>query len=112
MNIAALPSMGDRIRALNDVLRKYFLGGSITAAVDALEPELKALVLHTVREFDDFDEENDPYNEHDLFFFEVEGSRYFAKIDYYAPDMLHGSDNPADPNKTRRVLTIGAASDY
>ena len=45
-------------------------------------------------------------------FFEEGGERYFFKIDYYAPNMSEGSDDPADPSKTRRVLTIGLASDY
>jgi hypothetical protein len=45
-------------------------------------------------------------------FFEVDGERMFFKLDYYALDMRHGSDDPADPEKTQRVLTIGLAADY
>ena len=45
-------------------------------------------------------------------FLDESGERFFFKIDYYAPDMRHGSDDPADPARTRRVLTIGLAADY
>ena len=49
---------------------------------------------------------------HDFGAFEVEGHRLFFKIDYYAPDMQHGSEDPADPTKTVRVLTLMLAEEY
>jgi Protein of unknown function (DUF3768) len=61
--------------------------------------------------FDSFTEDNDPHGEHDFGAFEHEGQRIFWKIDYYAPDMEHGSENPADPKQTVRVLTIILASE-
>jgi len=67
----------------------------------------KALVL-----YDDFSEDNDPYGEHDFGSFKIEGHKLFWKIDYYAPDMRHGSEDPADPDVTVRVLTIMLASEY
>ncbi len=62
--------------------------------------------------FDSFTEDNDPHGKHDFGAFEHEGKRVFWKIDYYAPDMEHGSENPADPKQTVRVLTIMLASEY
>jgi hypothetical protein len=103
-----------RIRQLNDQARRTFLGAAIvaTAAFQALEPELKARALHRVRTFTDFDTHNDPHFEHDLAFFEVGGEHFFFKFDYFDPSMESASDDPADPNKTRRILTIGLAADY
>jgi hypothetical protein len=45
-------------------------------------------------------------------FFDLDGERYFWKLDYFAADTQLGSDHPSDIEKTRRVLTIGLASDY
>jgi hypothetical protein len=55
---------------------------------------------------------NDPHGEHDCFFFQVEGERYFCKVDYYDRSMEYGSENPEDPEVTTKVLTIGTAADY
>ena len=110
----AVLSKTDAIRALNDHSRVTFTGCAIvvTSAFQALATDVKARALQKVRSFFDFDEDNDPHHEHDMGFFDESGERFFWKFDYYAPDMEHGSDNPADVEKTRRVLTIGLASDY
>jgi hypothetical protein len=84
----------------------------LTAAVAELDPELKASVLETVRTFDQFNEANDPHHEADMAFFGVDDHALFFKFDYFAPDMKHGSDDPSNVEKTRRVLTIGFAADY
>lgn len=105
---------GDRIRRINDYCRTTFTGCLIvtTAAFADLEADTKARVLNKVRKFNDFSEDNDPHHEHDMAFLDHDGERFFWKFDYYAPDMEHGSDDPSDQQKTRRVLTIGLASDY
>jgi hypothetical protein len=107
-------SRTDKIRLLNDHLRRTFTGGSImlTAAVAALDQKKKARLLTTVRIFDSFTPDNDPHGEHDMAMFDFERERYFFKIDYYSPDMQYGSDDPSNPVVTRRVITIGHASDY
>jgi hypothetical protein len=55
---------------------------------------------------------NDPYGEHDFGSFEVTGHKFFFKIDAYDIDMRFGSEDPADPTKTTRVLTLMLAEDY
>ena len=62
--------------------------------------------------FKAFSAGNDPHGEHDFGNFEVEGENYFFKIDYYSPDLEGGSEDPADPKKTTRVLTIMRAEEY
>ena len=103
-----------RIRELNDALRRTFLGGQVmlTSGVDALPPDVKAKVLQAVRSFDAFDNGNDPHKEHDFGAFEIDDQKFFWKIDYYKRDLRGGSEDPADPNVTTRVLTIMLAWEY
>ena len=103
-----------RIRALNDAFRKTFTGGRVmlTVAVNTLPDTDRAAVLAKVRTFDDFKSDNDPYGEHDFVAIAHDGDKYFAKVDYYARDLQHGSDDPADPTKTIRVLTVMRADEY
>jgi hypothetical protein len=103
-----------RVRDLNDAFRKTFAGGRVlmTAGVNALPETDKATVLEKVRTFDNFNRDNDPHGEHDFVDIEHAGETYFGKLDYYAPDMDGGSEDPADPTKTVRVLTIMRADEY
>ena len=97
------------IAQLNDVLRTTFLTGRVllTQGVAALPEAVQAEIIDRVRSFDVFTEDNDPYGEHDFGAFDhpVAG-RIIWKIDYYDQAMTSGSDDPADPVKTCRVLTI------
>jgi len=107
-------SNSERIRQLNDSLRQTFAGGRIviTEGVDALNSEIKAKVLQQVRNYDRFDRDNDPHGEHDFGNFEIVGERFFFKIDYYNPAMEGGSEDPAEPAKTTRVLTVMKVEEY
>ena len=69
-------------------------------------------VIQIVRDYDDFTEENDPNKEHDFGSFEFCCTKIFWKVDYYNPTMTFGSDDPSDPSKTHRVLTVFLASEY
>lgn len=69
-------------------------------------------LLLAVANFNHFNEQNDPYEEHDFICLKFEDEWINAKFDYYAPDLEHGSENPEDLSKTIRVLTIMLASDY
>lgn len=102
------------IRDLNDAFRQSFVGGAVmlTSGIIALGRVSQDAILAKVRAFDAFSSENDPYGEHDFGSFEHEGQWIMFKIDYYDADLIHGSDNPADPGITKRVLTVMLASDY
>jgi len=102
------------IAALNDAFRTTFSGGKVlmTEGVNALPPELKAHVLLRVSRFDEFDNENDPFCEHDFGSFELCGRKFLWKIDYYDKDLRFGSENPAVPELTTRVLTIMLWHEY
>jgi hypothetical protein len=109
----------ERIRDINDQLRKNpsklpFWSFRIlrTQGVDSLSDEDLREVMQMVRSFNDFSEDNDPHGEHDFGSFTHKGVKYFWKIDYYAPDLMHGSDDPADVTRTVRVLTVMRADEY
>ncbi len=110
------------IAELNDLFRKNptpIIGKPpvqgkllITQGISALSQEDQASILAKVRDFRDFTADNDPYGEHDFGSFEHQDQKIFWKIDYYAPDMNSGSEDPADPGKTNRVLTVMLAEEY
>jgi hypothetical protein len=104
----------DRIRQLNDALRKNLATGTavITPGVAALGREAVERIIQTVAVFDDFHHANDPYAEHDFGSFEAAGETIFFKIDYYDRDLAFHSPDPGDPTVTRRVITLMLASEY
>lgn len=104
----------ETIAQLNDKLRTTFMGGKVllTQTVATLDELGKARVLKAIRTFEAFNDGNNPHGERDFVSVEIGGSTWFGKIDYYSPDMEHGSEDPADPKKTVRVLTIMHSSDY
>ena len=101
------------IAKLNDSFRRH--PGSewmITSGVQAKGPIFVLCATSAVSAFDAFTEGNDPYGEHDFGAFVLGSERLFWKIDYYDRDLRYGSDDPANPAVTRRVLTIMLASEY
>ena len=103
------------IAKLNDLLRTTFIGGQIvmTAGIAELPSEVREDIITKIRTFDDFSEDNDPYGERDFGAFDQSGAgKVFWKIDYYDTTLTMGSENPADPKQTRRVLTILLAEEW
>lgn len=103
-----------RIRKLNDAFRETGLGGRVICTGGVFE--LGAEKLHEIRklvaEYDTFTPDNDPYGEHEFGSFVFEGNKFFWKIDYYASDMMHGSNDASDPVVTNRVMTIMLRDEY
>lgn len=104
-----------QLAELNDKFRTTFQGGRIliTSGVGALEPSTYYYqVLEAVKNFTDFDESNDPHGEHDFGSFTIGEQKFFWKIDYYDSQGEYASEDPTDPDKTLRVLTIMLAEEY
>jgi hypothetical protein len=116
MDTKVQSAQAQRIRELNDQLRTtFFLRHGrvlITSGVDALDIQKKVCIIAKVKSFDDFDSGNDPHRQHDFGSFEIDGQTIFWKIDYYTPTLDGGSEDPADPDMTTRVLTIMLAEEY
>jgi hypothetical protein len=104
----------NKIALLNDAFRTTFSGGKVmmTSGVNELPDCVKAEALVQVAKFSEFTADNDPHDEHDFGSFNLVGRKFFWKIDYYDKRCEFGSDDPADPEKTTRVLTVMLAGEY
>jgi hypothetical protein len=106
----------ERIRDLNDTFRRTLdpaLGRAmLTAGVNALPSDVRAMAIRNVTAFDAFSADNDPHGEHDFGAFDLAGRKFFFKLDYYDPNLEVGSDDPTDAAKTTRVLTLMLAEEY
>jgi hypothetical protein len=102
------------IRRLNDQFRTTFRGGQIllTASVAEMPDMVKASALEKVATFTDFNEENDPHEERDYGSFNHCNREFWWKIDCFDLKLEHASPDPADPTKTKRVMTVGLAADW
>ena len=104
-----------RIRELNDLFRTKGQGTGSVMLTSGLQDCGEAFVMRTVQAvqtFTAFDDDNDPWGEHDFGAVELDGEKVFWKIDYYNPDCTAGSENPANEGLTHRVLTIMLAGEY
>jgi hypothetical protein len=101
-----------KIRELNDSFRRKLRGGRVIFTAGIAGREDSNTILDRVRAFEKFDADNDPHCEHDFGAFDQGRDTIFWKIDYYDADLSHGSENPADPTVTTRVLTIMLAEEY
>ena len=86
----------DKIARLNDAFRTSLTGGRVmvTRGVTALGSQTQDAILQAVKGFSAFTPDNDPHGEHDFGAFTIEGHKVFWEIDSYAPDMMHGSEDP------------------
>ncbi len=102
------------IAKLNNDFRKSFIGGEVllSAGISAMSSEDKANIISLVQNFNDFNEGNDPYKEHDCASFDYKGNKILWKIDYYDLNHEYMSENPANPDITNRVLTILLSCEY
>lgn len=103
-----------KIRELNDLLRTKMIGGKfmISAGLSAEGQKTVAKVLQAVRSFKNFNQNNDPYKEHDMGIVNIDANNYIWKIDYYDLDYMYHSPDAANPLVTKRVLTICKDIEY
>ncbi len=76
----------------------------------SVKPDRSIGLLKAIETFRDFDEDNDPYGEHDFGSLIWHGTKVFWKIDYYDPDLKYGCDPLAV--ECRRVMTVMLAEGY
>ena len=120
-----------RIARFNDMARQA-MGVACTAVATvgfrSLPESDQSQVRELIETFDAFDEDNDPHGERDFGVVyqlacgrwtterprarDDERERVFWKLDYYDRDLRFGSEDPANPAVTRRVLTIMLADEY
>ncbi|MEE4211585.1 MAG: DUF3768 domain-containing protein [Parvularcula sp.] len=121
-------SRSEKIARLNDLARQAMGLACVAVATEgfrALPGEDQSRVRELVETFDAFTPDNDPYGERDFgAIYQGSEGRWtttrpaqssetvFWKIDAYDPDLQFGSEDPANPAVTRRVLTIMLASEY
>ena len=98
----------------NDNFRKHLSQGTLvlTQGIRSNTPEDIKEIITKVRNFDTFDENNDPYNEHDFGAFDYKGKRIFWKIDNYDREFLYLSPDVSNPRLTNKVMTIMYAEEY
>lgn len=109
----ALPR-AEAIARLNDALRKEGDEGTImvTRGVLAITGYNSPELAEALAAYHAFDADNDPHGERDFGDLTLWGQDMFWKVDYYDVDLRYGSDDPADPDKTKRVLTVMLTSEW
>src|SRR3954447_22949862 len=102
-----------RIRELNDQLRISHTGGTLvtTPGVLALGIYLNQAILIAIAAYDDFDEDSDPFGEHDFGLVEVAGQEVLFKIDLYERQLVKSASigKPfltSSPHRARRRSRI------
>lgn len=125
---SAVLTRAERIARLNDLARRAMGIACLVVATEGIRalPEAdQSRFRELVETFDAFTPDNDPYGERDFgaIYQGVDGVwstlrpvdvavTVFWKIDAYDRELRFGSEDPADPAVTLRVLTIMLAGEY
>lgn len=129
--MSAAASQRERIATLNDRARQAMgIACTLVATIGfrSLPEADQSRVRELIETYDAFDEDNDPHGERDFGTIyqlacgrwtidrpripEDERERVFWKLDYYDRNLRFGSDDPANPAVTRRVLTVMLSDEY
>lgn len=103
-----------KIAELNDAARTTFLNCRVmtTRGIQALGDDMIKEILTRVKQFKDFNKNNDPFGEHDLGSFYYNAHHIFWKIDCMDHDLQMASLDPTDETVTARILTVMLAEEY
>jgi hypothetical protein len=92
----------------NDTFRRSGSGVTVTPGVLAFHNMSDLLVA--IRDYNEFNEDNDPYFEHDFGSLVWNGTKIFWKIDSYDLELKSYGDPLSD--ESQQVLTVMLASEY
>lgn len=106
--VSALDVQAASIAVQNDRFRQSGFEVILTQGARALK-NLEGL-LGRIRMFNDFNDDNDPYGEHDFGCLKWEDEKVFWKIDYYDQNMEYGAE-PLNPD-CKRAMTVMLADEY
>ena len=104
----------EAIARFNDDLRKTGRGGTVvvTRSVVTLAGYDPARLAAALADYSAFDADNDPHRERDFGDLTLFGADLLWKVDYYAPDLKFGSNDPAHASVTKRVLTVMTTAEW
>lgn len=102
----------ERIRQLNDAARKSLSGLVVTSGVRDLPLDFQMQLFRELKNYNNFNADNDPYNEHDFGTILHGGGKFFWKIDYYDTSLKYHSEDASNPCITRRIITLMLAEEY
>ena len=106
-----------RVLGFAALWRDHHLKGRavVTQGFDALPVATKSALMEKVINFNEWTEENDPWEDHSFGRVEAHGTAIFWKIDLYDTDYTFGATMPecaTDPEQVRRVLTLYLPSEH
>ena len=107
-NTIAIAALNDQCRKAMGVAGKLFQ----TQGICDLPLDDQSAIRENVKTFDEFTLDNDPYGERNFGAFDHNGQRIFWEIGYFDTTMTYESEDPTDPAKTVRVLTVLLAAEY
>ena len=98
----------------NDDFRLHPSKGTfcLTSGIRALGKDCVREIIDIVRNFNNFNKDNDPYGEHDFGAFYYRNKQIFFKIDNYDREFLYLSPDVTNPKLTNKVLTVMLAQEY
>lgn len=110
----AIAMLNDCFRCGDNRLGRY----QVTPKVEELTPDELQELIGLVQAYSQFTPNDDPRGRHDFGQVDYKGKLYSWRIDYYDSNsneflgVLPNTKNLADPNRTKRVLTLMHASEW